>query len=278
MGMLDELKRMSKAVLGGEDSTDAPDTESPVTDSVVTDAPTTMIPDDFETEVPTTEIFKTDAPSTNSVSTNAPTTDQPEDESTRLKAEIELLRNEIKDLKEPKPTEAPSTDAPIDEHNFMDGVDIDTVVSDPEEFNKLLNNVYKQGVLFARNEIKHGSEDVFKRLPDAISSNVNVIEELKAISNKFYEDNSDLVKYQSNVSAAFGEVAAENPDKTYEEVLNLTADKVRSSLNLTKPEVKTTKDKKPPRLPKNRGGGRPTKTKTQGVEAEIAAMNEALQS
>lgn len=265
--MLDEIKRMGKAVLGIEgekdDSTETPGTDAPGTDSVETETPTTEIPDEFETENPSTEISSTDAPTT-----KAP------DETTSLKSELELLKEQIKELKTPKPTKAPSTEAPIDEQDFMEGIDFDDATRDPKEFNKLLNLVYKKGVQAARNEVVTGSRSLVDGLPGMVNNNISVLKTLEKITDTFYSENEDLAKYKENVAVVFGEIAASNPDKTYAENLILVGDEVRKRLNLTKP-VQINKAK-PPKLPSNKGNRRSTKTELTGVEAEIAAMNKTL--
>lgn len=266
--MLDEIKKMGKTLMGGEEelTTETPNTDTPKTDAPGTSVPTTEIPIDT---------LETDTPSTNTPVTSTPTTEIP-DESATLKAELELLRNEVEKLKSPTPTNAPTTEASIDEENFMKELDFDTITSNPEEFNKLLNLVYKKGVLAARDEVKNGSKEVIKTLPNLISDNISVIQTLEKVSNDFYSDNEDLKPYKENVAIIFGEIASANLDKTYTENLSLTGDEVRKRLNLTKPETKPETKPKPPKLPTNKGNKRSNQTEPKGIADELAAMNKAL--
>lgn len=266
MGMIDEIKKMGKSLLGEGDVvtevvvTEVASTELPGTELPGTDAPTTEMPEEFNTDAPGTDVPTTDAPVENKID---------------LMAELDLLRSEVKELKEPTPTQAPSTEAPIDEQNFMEGIDLDDVTRDPAEFNKLLNSVFKKGVQAARGEVRLGSETVISSLPDIVSSNIKLVQALEKTSEDFYSDNKDLLPYKENVSIVFGEVAVANPDKTYAENLELVGDEVRKRLNLTKPVVAETK-KKPPKLPTNKGKQRTTPTEQTGLADEIDAMNKVL--
>lgn len=258
MGIADELKRMTGSLFGGvrEDlTTEIPSTDAPGTELPSTDAPTTDIPDEFNTDAP---------------STDAPTTEVPDDIAT-LRAELELLKAEK--AKGPEPTKAPSTDAPIDEEDFLGELDLDDLTRDPKSFNELLNKVFKRGVETARKELKSGSVGVLSAVPDMVKDNVKTIQTLEHVSNEFYEANKDLKEFKQVVATVFGEVAAASPDKSYADVLASTGDEVRKRLKLTKPTEKV----KPPKLPTRGKQQRSTPTeKSKDIESEIDAMNKIL--
>ena len=267
MGILDELKRMTSSLTG--DSNDVDDsTDAPSTDAVVTDAPTTEIPDDE---------FQTDAPSTTAPVSHAPTTEVP-DEAASMRAEMELLRSELKDLKNPKKvtTNAPTTDAPISDEAFMEGIDFDDVTRDPDELNKLLNLVYKKGVQAARDAVNKGSESITNSLPNMIDTNISIIDTLKKTTEEFYTSNKDLEPWKKVVSVVFGEVTADNPDNSYTQNLALVGDEVRKRLNLAKSNAVIDKGK-PPKLPKSKGQQRSKQpVEPKGFAAELDAMDKAL--
>jgi len=227
-------------------------TTAPVTESISTEAP--------GTDPPSTDPPGTDAPSTNAAATEAPVTDAP---TTEAPSEMDLLRQENAELKalsktKPKPstkapgTTAPSTDAPTEDENFLDGLDLDDLTRDPELFNKLLNKVFKKGIEVANSSVRTGSEKILRSIPDIVKNNVALSASLKKASETFYDENKDLEPFKKVVAVVFEEVAAENPDKTYKEILNSVGAETRKRLNLQKQAVKPN-EKTTPRLPKRKG-------------------------
>ena len=257
------------------DSTVAPSTQSMSTEAPGTTAPGTTAP-------------STSAPGTSAPSTTAPTTDAPkeEDELTKTKRELESLRakfNEVHDKKETKPTtkapstKAPSTAAPQEVDFVGDIEDLEDLMRDPKEFNKLLNKVFQQGVAKTKKELGEG---VLRSIPDIVKLNVSTVIALREANEKFYKANEDLQPYKKVVAAAYESVASEHPDWTVDKVLEETANTARKTLELTsianpKPDAK---GKKSPSLPpgsKGKQASRP-KPKTSGLLAEIEAMNQDL--
>lgn len=273
MGIKDDMSKMWKAFTGDNEGEEEIVTDAPVTEVVVTESASTEAPG---TEAPTTdapEEFETEAPSTEAVSTEAPTTDIPKESDTDLMAEIERLKNELKEVKEKGPkTSAPATEAPLADEDFLGGLDLDDLSSDPEAFNKVLNAVYRKGLEAA----KKTSSESMATLPDMIKENISVIQALERASSDFYEKNKELEPYKDVVATVFGEVASQNPDKTYQENLDLTGAEVRKRLKIEGKKV--TKDK-PPRLPNPGKQQRPTqKSEPSGFDSELDAMEKALNS
>ena len=263
--MQEELLQMNQSVFVPEDSgtTDAPST----------DAATTDAPDEGTTDAPSTDSASTDA-----VSTDAPTTDAP-DEITLLRQEIELLKAEKgkKVTTDAPSTSAPTTDVPFTNEDFLGNIDLDDPTRDPEKFNELLNSVLKKGMDLARGITTKGNENVLKSIPDIVKSNIAIVTNLKKASDKFYADNKDLKPWKQAVASVFEEIAAKNPDKTIEENLNIVGDEVRSRLKLKKEAIDQNKKKNPPKLPGNKGSKRGnTKPETEGIAAEIEAMNKSI--
>jgi hypothetical protein len=279
MGTKEEIDAMFDALEStavNEYLTDAPVTEQP---EVKTEPPSTDPPDEPETDAPVTEEPETEAP----------TTEQPtDDELERFKRENEELRKKIDDMSAPKTkspsTEPPSTFAPIEQHNFVDGIDIDDVTRDPEEFNKLLNKIYAKAVEVTRNEIQGRTDTLITKVPDMVKQNVSIQQKLAKMTQEFYEDNEDLRPFRKVVSAVYDELVQENPNETFEVILDKVEKETRSRLELPKGKVKKPKPQKsdddPPKLPRHRGkkGARKTNQKTDPLINEIDEMNRSLNS
>ena len=207
------------------------------------------------------------------------------DEVTKLKAELEELKTENRKFKETKPIEdkieKPAEDKPIDEiseQDFIGDKDIDDLIRDPKEFNKVLNAVLMKGIEIGKDHNRRTAEGVIKSIPEITKKNVEIVINLKKLSDQFYEDNKDLASFKKVVSLIFEEKIAANPDKTYEEVLRDVAPEVRKRLEL---HQKTINDQKPndqkPSLPKVKGQQRITnQPKTNAIESELSEMDKAL--
>lgn len=202
------------------------------------------------------------------------------------KREAESLRNKINELSQPKtpapqePTEAtPSKpeESDLGEQDFITEEEFDAAVSDPKEFNKLLNKVYQKAVTETRERV---SEGILRSIPEVVRSNIYTVTNLKAASEKFYEDNKDLAPFKKVVAAVFEEVASENPDKEFHEILGSVADEARKRLDLHK-KATTPKNNEPapPKLPRRRGRQpKNLQPDTKGIESELDAMERVLNS
>jgi len=281
MGTKEEIDEMFDALESAvvdDNLTDAPVTDEPV---VGTDPPT-----DPETDPPSDP--ETDAPKTDAPRTDAPTTDPPtDDELERFKKENDELRKKIDDMSAPKTqspqTDAPSTFAPIEEHDFVGELDIDDLTRDPAEFNKLLNKIYGKAVEDTRGEIQGRTATVLTQVPDLVKTNVAIQENLMRLTNEFYEDNEDLKPFGKVVSTVYDELVQENPNETFEVILNKVEKETRSRLELPKGKVKPKPkqtDNDPPPLPRHKGkkGARETNQKTDPLVSEIDEMNRSLNS
>lgn len=275
-----ELGDMFNALESGSVQTDAPSTDPP--GDIKTDPPTTDEPktDPPTTDAPKTDAPKTDAPETDAPKTEAPTTDAP-DEAAELKRENEELRKKIDDLSAPKTkvptTTAPVTDAPIEEQDFIGEIDLDEVSRDPKEFNKMLNKVYSKGVADSRLEFKNYNKSTLERVPSLVSDTVSIQQKLKDLTDNFYKENKDLMKFKKVVSVVFDEMVAENPNDPYDKVLSGVGPEVRKRLELKKTEKKSKDDRTPPLLPRKKGGrNRPPVSKGDTVADDIGTMNESL--
>lgn len=249
-----------------DDTTEPPKTEAPKTIAPMTEAPT--------------EPPKTDAPKTAAPKTVAPTTEPPMDE--RDKELAELRAKLIEKEAEPKPTKAPTTEPPLDikEQDFVG--DLDPADLTKEQFNKLLNKVFAEGIATSVKTTK-------EIIPRRVSTEIDNLNMLKKINEDFYASNEDLKSFQKVVATVFGELAAADPKRKMEEVLKDTAPEVRKRLGLPVPKPKPKQENKqpqqknernkgnPPKLPgkKGKAGGHERQQST-GIASEIDAMNETL--
>jgi len=253
-------------------------TEAPVTETVVTDPPGTEAPgtDAPATDSPATTAPVTDAPddSDSDDSDQTPVTSPPADELTTLKAELAELRALLKskDQDQDSPAEPPPPPPPPTEENFLEGVDLDDLTSDPEEFNKLLNKIYRKATEVAEERISNFQA----RLPEYIGPNLELINNLRHETEKFYTENSDLAPFKKVVSIVFEELSPNLAEKPLAEQLKEVATETRKRLNLPLQPKKTTQDA-PPRLPKKNSQPRPKQPpKPDPFQAEIEAMEKAL--
>jgi hypothetical protein len=163
------------------------------------------------------------------------------------------------------------------ELDFLGGADIDDLTRDPAQFNKLLNQVYKKGVEAARGEVRLGSEGILRSIPDVVKNNIQIVSVLKKASDEFYTSNPDLKPFKKVVANVFEELASENPDKSYKDLLVNVEAETRKRLDLHK-KATANNDNKPPRLPRAKGGkrGPQDKPNTDPLLAELEEMNNTL--
>lgn len=258
-----------------------PDPDGNLNDELGTDAPST---DDVSTEAPSTDEPSTDAPGTDSPETDAPTTEAPEEdprdeELRKLKAEMEELKaSKNKPSTNAPSTNVPTTDAPLAEQDFLSDEDITDVLSDKNEFNKLLNKVYKKAFADAKQEMQKADETIVREMPSIVKNNLALMTELENQKNKFYEDNKDLVPFKKVVGLVFEEKFSESPDKSYEEILPEVATEVRKRLDLHKKANRKSDDETPPPPPRKSKKGKRSQPKpsASSMESELSAMDEAL--
>lgn len=133
--------------------------------------------------------------------------------------------------------------------NFLDGLDIDEVLSSSDNLNKLLLGVYNKAL---QESSKLSAENIMRSLPSTMSNYVTQHLTMREMVNNFYDDNDDLVGAKQTVTDVANKIANDNPELTVEEVFQRTASEARKVLNLKKIEPKT---KGKPTLHNSRGNG-----------------------
>lgn len=233
---------------------------------VKTDPSTTEEPDDeIKTEPPTTE--EPDEDRLIIKPTDAPTTDAPDDRD-QIISDLRAKLSE-KDVT----TKAPTTKSPItfEDQDFLKDLDIEEVVRDSKEFNKLLNSIYQKAVTDTQ---KNVGVEVTQAIPNMIS----VVTNLQKATDTFYDENEDLKPFKKVVAQVFDDLVITNPDKPYSELMSDVAPEVRKRLELPEyVKIKETK-KSPPKLPskKKKPGQAGPKRDLSSLEEGINAMNETL--
>jgi len=276
----DDVSAMLDALEGKVDqteppSTDAPELEPEPEDDVRTEAPTTDEPE------PEGEDDLADEPETDAPVTDAP--DDADDRLSKIMRENAELKQKIADLGKGKEvhTEAPTTDLPISEEDFVGGLDLDDLTSDPTELNKVLNTIYKKAVETVRGEYKEYGTKTLQQIPSMVNETISTKQALQELSKNFYEQNKDLKPWSKTVGVVFDELIVENSDKPYAEVLDLVAKETRERIGLKKSQHVNKDDNgdsdKPPPLHRKKGQRvRPKPSERKGISSEIDEMNEAL--
>jgi hypothetical protein len=270
MGTKEEINEMFDALERSAPTTDAPvveevaevppeKVETPATEAPVVEEP--VVPKDEEKPVEKEPVV---------------------DELAQFKKENEELRTKLAEkVVEVKPKEKPpTTDAPVEDQDFLKDVDLDDVTRDSGSFNKLLNTIYKKAVESVRGEVKKSREETIQSIPNIVTSNMELQKTLKELSDKFYNENKDLQPFKKVVGVVFEEIASQNPKLPYNEVLGKVGVETRKRLELKPivvvPDVKD--DDGPPPLPRVKKGGRVTQPKTESnpIISQIDEMNKTL--
>ena len=170
----------------------------------------------------------------------------------------------------------------LEDQDFIGDQDIEDIIHDKDTFNKLLNSVYTKGVNDSK---KISTEDILSSIPDIVKHNLDLLTLLKETSDKFYNDNKDLVPFKRVVAAVFEDIVAQNPDKKYTELMNLVAPEARKRLDLHKQVMRKEKNEKGgekkgggPRLPEAKSNLKHSlqKSNPTSLESEISEMNKLL--
>lgn len=194
----------------------------------------------------------------------------------RLNEKPEIV---IPEKKEEKVEEKKPDPFILEDQDFIGDLDLEDTMRDKDALNKLLNAVYSKGV----NDSKRvATESVLDSIPDMVKHNLTLLTSLKEASDNFYNDNKDLIPFKRVVAAVFEDIAANNPDKRYGELMNLVAPEARKRLELhivkkTKEEEK--EEERTPRLHGTKSGQRQsqsTKPNVSAIEKEISEMNKVI--
>jgi hypothetical protein len=152
-------------------------------------------------------------------------------------SQITKLMNEINRLSGLVEPPAPVVDkkegaddasvAPDTPHDFLTGIDMDDVSSDPKILNKVLHAVIAKVQ-------QQTSDQILKNLPSEVMEQVNQQMGFKTIVDSFYSDNPDLVNVKAVVKACAQQLHVENPDWEMSKIFAASADRTRETLGISK--------------------------------------------
>lgn len=206
-------------------------------------------------------------------------------EAEKLAAENQLLRAELNELAKrtgERPAAAPVVVTPPAERpvqpvnqpatpiEFITADEAEGLLDKPQEvLNAVLNKVFQAG-----------REQAMREMPTLVRNQTLTEMTLQQRVQKFWSDNKDLEPYKDFCSMVANQVEVENPGLAFGEVLDKTAETVRTRLNIPKPaaeeEVKPAEEiKEPslkPALPVSPGSARrpaPTPTPSDAQQKEM---------
>lgn len=188
----------------------------------------------------------------------------PEDYSPRermLLRRLEEMTQSSIERSAPQPVEE-TPEVPQADHNFMDGLDIDEVISDPTAMNKLLLNVYNRGLAEAS---RLAAENILRSLPNTVSRYVQNHVTMNEVVRDFYERNPDLKAVRRTVAAVANDIAAQEPGLSTQQLFDRAADKTREILQLRRVTANNTR--KTPAFARQRG--RSVTPELSGLQREI---------
>lgn len=110
-------------------------------------------------------------------------------------------------------------------------MDITKVVSE-EEFNTLGTISYARFCDLLSSIIKVAVEESLRNLPSVMSHLLHQTSHLKALSDKFYTENKDLVNHKEEVSKTIEHLEALHPGKPLSELMTMAPVEVRKRLTL----------------------------------------------
>jgi len=104
-------------------------------------------------------------------------------------------------------------------------IDFDAVISDKDEFNKVLQKAADHGY-------NKAIEATLRLIPNMVVRVARVEVQQQAAANEFYRANDDLVPHKASVSKIYTEMLKANPEKNPYDVLRGLAPEVRKRLKL----------------------------------------------
>jgi len=151
---------------------------------------------------------------------------------------------------EPAPPAPPAEPAPpvppaaikVDEINFLEGrsqEDIERIVENPAELNKVLNQVYMKAI---ERSIPLAQERSLLAIPQVVVAQLQRYNTMKGLVDDFYKENSDLKIVQRSVGMIANEVHSEHTDWTTKQVFDEAAVRTRKALGLAEPPPKPAGD------------------------------------
>lgn len=247
-----------------------------------------------ETETEEKEESEKESEETEEKSEEEETTEEKEKE--EEDSEVVSLRQRVADLEAEKAEhekgketeteteeETKEEELKFEDQDFITEDEFEDLTNNREKFNEFLNRFHQKTVLDTRKIVGEG---FLRKIPEVVIAVTSQQKAMDDTRNKFYSENKDLKPFQKVVAAVFEEVAAENPGKKYDELLDDVAKETRNRLDLhkkatdknDKDENKETEKGKGPKLPRKKGSsGRSTEPpETDPLLDDIDEMNKTI--
>jgi hypothetical protein len=171
-------------------------------------------------------------------------------------------------------SEAPKHEMPIvaeQQHDFLEGLDLNEVLGDPAQLNALLGNVYNMALKEAS---RIALEHAYQTMPATFTHFARQQIELRETVNEFYKQNPELSSRKATVGSVANEIAVEHPEYDVPTLLNESAKQVRKMLGL-KASIKLndkTKVTKPAFVTQKSRGERVRKDDLTELQKEMAEL------
>jgi len=112
-------------------------------------------------------------------------------------------------------------------------MDIESIVTE-QEYNNIRSLSYKEFSIYIMRLVKLCVEESLKTLPVVINHLSQQASYLKGLSDKFYEDNEDLVDHKPLVAKVIEQTEINNPGMVYSKVLERAAPEARRKISMMK--------------------------------------------
>lgn len=166
------------------------------------------------------------------------------DQVAALQAQLDTVSAQALNINPPQKTEEQivSEQEPITEKGnqvvrdlvpFVSDEVYEKALTDPQELNVLLNQVYDQAVSY-----------MTQNIPQLVGTMINQQTSMQGMVDNFYKENEDLLPMKSYVGFVANEIAAKHPEWEYEQLFGEVATEVRKRVNISKKASRVEDDAK----------------------------------
>ena len=160
-----------------------------------------------------------------------------------LVKQVEALSQQILQMKAQAPVTTPPSKEPAPQaqpteaFDYLDGLDLDDVTTDPKLFNNVLSKIESR----IRGAIaEETTRSTLMAIPDVVQYQIKQQAALDELVREFYDGNQDLKPVKHTVAMVAQNIASEHPDWTVKQVFEESAVKTREILKLNIPGGITT--------------------------------------
>ena len=155
-----------------------------------------------------------------------------------LVKQVETLSQQILQMKAQAPVTTPPSKEPAPQaqpteaFDYLDGLDLDDVTTDPKLFNNVLSKIESR----IRGAIaEETTRSTLLAIPDVVQYQIKQQAALDELVREFYDGNQDLKPVKHTVAMVAQNIASEHPDWTVKQVFEESAVKTREILKLNIP-------------------------------------------